>query len=191
MSYKRRPRKYLSAKELVFVDTYIQLSLETDLKNPVEQAAVKAGYSPRYGAYLMNMSRIQDEMEKRRKGMAKKIDVNPEKVIQEIAKIAFGNLGKFIQVDSSGKPYWDFSDATEDDLNLIESLKRKEGKRGKGEDAEDFVEVQIAKNRKLEALDKLMRHLGLYNDQVDVRGELTLVEALQAGRQRVRDRKNG
>lgn len=37
---------------------------------------------------------------------------------------------------------------------------------------------------KLKALDMLAKHLGMYQDQVNVQGELTLVERLQAGRER-------
>ena len=44
------------------------------------------------------------------------------------------------------------------------------------------IEINMAD--KLKALDMLAKHLGMYQDQVNVQGELTLVERLQQGRER-------
>ena len=90
---------------------------------------------------------------------SKRTGVNQDRVVQELAKIAFLKMTDV--VDHNGKIK---DDASEDDLSCIESIKYKHSDTDTGSSTER--EVKTAS--KLKALELLGKHLGMWNDKLDV-----------------------
>jgi hypothetical protein len=152
----------------VFADEYMKTG-------NASASAVVAGCSYKTrgvtGYKWLNRPDVQQYIAQRTEQLSKQLAENKEadplelRLQQELEKMAFANVAKFIRVED-GKPVVDFSDATEDDLAAITAVRTKSTKRydGKGqhiatEDTADFNLVD--KYRGIELLGKTV---GMFKD---------------------------
>lgn len=146
----------LTDKQQRFVDEYL-----IDLN--ATQAAIRAGYSTKYadreGYKLVENSRVSEAISKKMAARSRRTGVNAERVVLELAKVAFAKMTDI--VDNNGKIK---EDASPDDLACIESIKYKESDNEYGGSVER--EVKIAS--KLKALELLGKHLGMWSDKFNV-----------------------
>lgn len=146
----------LTEKQQRFVDEYL-----IDLN--ATQAAIRAGYSVKtaneQGSQNLAKLSIQQAIAERMAERSKRTGINQDRVVLELAKIALVKMTDI--VDNQGRIK---SDASPDDLACIESVKYKESESDTGSSVER--EVKIAS--KLKALELLGKHLGMWNDKLDV-----------------------
>lgn len=146
----------LTDKQQRFVEEYL-----IDLN--ATQAAIRAGYSVKtaneQGARLLANVSIQQAISERMAERSKRTGVNQDRVVLELAKIAFVRMTDV--VDSNGRIR---ADAAPDDLACIESIKYKESDNEYG----GSVEREVKIGSKLKALELLGKHLGMWNDKLDV-----------------------
>lgn len=153
----------LTEKQQRFVDEYL-----IDLN--ATQAAIRAGYSVKtateQGCQNLTKLNISQAISERMAGRSKRTGVNQDRVVQELAKVAFIKMTDV--VDPNGKIK---DTASEDDLSCIESIKYKHSDTDSGYSVER--EVKVAS--KLKALELLGKHLGMWNDKLDVNVTLPVV----------------
>ena len=146
----------LTEKQQRFVDEYL-----IDLN--ATQAAIRAGYSVKtaneQGSQNLAKLSIQQAIAEQMAERSKRTGINQDRVVLELTKIALVKMTDI--VDSQGRIK---SDASPDDLACIESVKYKESESDTGSSVER--EVKIAS--KLKALELLGKHLGMWNDKLDV-----------------------
>lgn len=148
----------MTPKQKRFIEEYL-----IDLN--ATQAAIRAGYSPATAKDIgcenlakPNIStRIAQEMAER----SKRTGVNADRVIQELAKIAFINAADVIDSKTATIK----SDASPDDTAAIQSVKVKTF-------GEDGLEREIKMADKIKALELLGKHLGMFKDKIEVSGSL-------------------
>ena len=89
----------LTPKRRRFIDEYL-----IDLN--ATQAAIRAGYSEKtaysIGVQLLKKLEIQAEIQKRRNRLQNKLEITQERVLQELAAIAFANGADYAKVVNSG-----------------------------------------------------------------------------------------
>lgn len=145
----------LSDKQARFVEEYL-----IDLN--ATQAAIRAGYSTKYadrkGHELIENNRVSEEISKAMAERSRRTGVNQDRIIQELAKMAFVNIDDIFDFEKGKiKP-----DASKEDLACIESIKIKKTDTG------DEIQVKMAsKTRSVELLGK---HLGLFRDKLEISG---------------------
>lgn len=154
----------MTAKQQRFCDEYL-----IDLN--ATQAAIRAGYSvdtaKEIGCENLTKPNIQETIAKAMAERSKRTGVNQDRVVLELAKIAFVNANDLIDPkDASVK-----ASATEDDLACIQSVKVKTSFTTNGES----VEREIKLNDKMKALELLGKHLGMWNDKIDLNVSLPVV----------------
>ena len=146
----------LTEKQQRFVDEYL-----IDLN--ATQAAIRAGYSVKtaneQGSQNLAKLSIQQAIAEQMAERSKRTGINQDRVVLELAKIALVKMTDI--VDNQGRIK---SDASPDDLACIESVRYKESESDTGSSVER--EVKIAS--KLKALELLGKHLGMWNDKLDV-----------------------
>lgn len=146
----------LTEKQQRFVDEYL-----IDLN--ATQAAIRAGYSAKtadvQGSRMLGNVKVQQAIAEAMAKRSKRTGVNQDRVVLELAKIAFVKMTDI--VDSEGRIK---SNATDDDLSCIESIKYKESDNEFG----GSVEREVKISSKLKALELLGKHLGMWNDKLDV-----------------------
>lgn len=135
------------------------------------QAAIRAGYSVKTAGSIGDEnlkkpeinSAIAKEMAKR----SKRTGVNQDRVVLELAKIAFVNASDVIDANTATVK----DDATADDTAAIQSIKVKVFPTKDGEG----VEREIKLGDKLKALELLGKHLGMWNDKFDLNVNLPII----------------
>lgn len=153
----------LTEKQQRFVDEYL-----IDLN--ATQAAIRAGYSVKtaneQGAQNLAKVSIQQAIAEQMADRSRRTGVNQDRIVLELARIAFAKITDI--VDSEGKIK---SMATDDDLACIESVKYK----GSESETSSSVEREVKLSSKLKALELLGKHLGMWNDKLDVNVSIPVV----------------
>ena len=129
------------------------------------QAAIRAGYSPdtakAIGCENLTKPDIRAHIDKAMAERSKRTGVNADRVIQELAKIAFVNATEVIDPKTATVK----EDALPEDTAAIQSVKVKTF-------GEDGLEREIKMADKLKALEMLGRHLGMFKDKLELSGGL-------------------
>lgn len=153
----------MTNKQARFIEEYL-----VDLN--ATQAAIRAGYSPNtaneQGAQLLAKLSIKDAIDKAMAERSARTGINQDRVVRELARIAFVKITDVANSDGTIK-----QDASDDDLACIESLKVKTSDSDTGYMAER--EVKLAS--KMKALELLGKHLGMWNDKLNIEGVLPVV----------------
>lgn len=153
----------LTEKQKRFCDEYL-----IDLN--ATQAAIRAGYSvknaDKIGSELLGKTRVSETISRKIAERSKRTGINQDRVIQELARIAFVNPQNVIDSEDASVR----QDATEDDLACIQSVKVKtmDGAKGKS------VEREVRLNDKMKALELLGKHLGMFKDKLEVDADMDL-----------------
>lgn len=154
----------MTEKQKRFCDEYL-----IDLN--ATQAAIRAGYSvdtaKEIGCENLTKPNIQEAVAKAMAERSKRTGINQDRIVLELAKMAFVNANDLINTsDGSIKP-----GASEDDLACIQSVKVKTSLGVSG----TSTEREIKLNDKMKALELLGKHLGMWNDKIDVNVALPVV----------------
>ena len=151
----------------------------------MRKAALEAGFSD---ARIFGHEEVQIELEKRRNKLARKNEVTEERIIAELAKVAFGGIGDLIEVRDDGTAHLDFSELTQEQRATITEFSsdtvnfgRKNGKKQL-----KVVKQRIKFANKMEALQQLARIFGMNEDKTThtIEADDEIIEALFAGRKR-------
>ncbi|MCD7998984.1 MAG: terminase small subunit [Clostridiales bacterium] len=144
----------MTQKQKRFIEEYL-----IDLN--ATQAAIRAGYSPdtaySIGQENLNKPEIKTHIDRAMAERSKRTGVNAERVIQELAKIAFVNATEVIDPKTATVK----EDALPEDTAAIQSVKVKTF-------GEDGLEREIKMADKLKALELLGKHLGMYQNNLSV-----------------------
>lgn len=124
------------------------------------QAAIRAGYSPKtaneQAARLLANVSVSKLIAERRKEHQQNTGITAERVLTEVAGLAFFDVRKLVNADGSPKSITDLDDETARAIQGIELQTVKDGEN-------DFALVRKYKIAdKNAALEKLMKHLGLF-----------------------------
>lgn len=154
----------MTLKQERFVEEYL-----IDLN--ATQAAIRAGYSPKtaqeQGARLLSKVMVQSAISKAQAERSRRTGINQDRVIREIAKLAFLNPVDVIDMDEATIR----GEANREDTACIASVKVKNIPTEDGA----ITEREVKTYDKLKALELLGRHLGMFNDKVKVEGTVPVV----------------
>lgn len=156
----------LTAKQKRFIEEYL-----IDLN--ATQAAIRAGYSKKtaaaIGAENLEKPHIAAEIQRRMTERQKRTEVTQDRVVKELARLAFANAADFVTVEKREVDAGDgnsiavdcatvkhTSELTADQQAAIAGIKQ--GANG--------VELKLCD--KLKALELLGRHMGMFTDKLDV-----------------------
>lgn len=112
-----------------------------------------------------------------------KLDVTAERVLGELAKLAFANLADYITIQEGGDAVVDLSTLTREQAAAIAEIVVDEYVEGRGEDARDVKRVKIKLADKGQNLERLGRHLKLFTDKIEVGVSEQLAERIRAARE--------
>lgn len=148
----------MTQKQKRFIEEYL-----IDLN--ATQAAIRAGYSPdtaqQTGSENLSKPVIRAQIDRAMAERSKRTGVNAERVIQELAKIAFVNAAEVIDPKTATVK----EDALPEDTAAIQSVKVKTF-------GEDGLEREVKMADKLKALELLGKHLGMFKDRIELSGGL-------------------
>ena len=156
----------LTAKQQRFCDEYL-----IDLN--AAQAAIRAGYSPKTAeqtaSRLLTIVKVSDEIAREMAERSKRTGINQDRVVQELAKLAFVNIADVVDLDSATVK----GTATGEDLACIQSVKIKPSEFG--------TEREIKLYDKKASLELLGKHLGMFKDKLEVEADMDLNITVEYG----------
>ena len=157
--------KGLTRKQQKFVAAYLA-SLDG------KASAIAAGYSRKsaeaLASQLLKNPKVSAEIAKKHGKMLGKYEISAERVLAELAKLAFVDPRKFFRADGSAVPIHEIDDDTAAALAGLEITEEYEGR---GEDRK-----QIGYTKKFKFADKginlerLGKHLKLFTDRAEITG---------------------
>mgnify|MGYP003289632644 CR=1 FL=1 len=171
----------LTAKQKRFCDEYL-----IDLN--ATQAAIRAGYSEKnadkIGSELLGKTRVSEYIAERKKARTQRTEITQDMVLKELALIAFANNTDYAKViekqamieadghmipmhDEDGNPvmYRTVEPTLTDDLT--EEQKKALAVIKKGKDG-----FEIKSYDKVRALELLGKHLGMFEEKVELKGNV-------------------
>ena len=128
------------------------------------QAAIRAGYSQktagRQAHDLLKKPEIQAIIAAGAKKAEQRTEITRDRVLTEYVRIAFAGMSKFVTIEADRTPRIDLSKCAPEDLDLLSEIQT-DTQQGEGK---PVLKVKIKPLDKLNALEKLARHLGVFRD---------------------------
>ena len=150
----------LTPKQARFVAEYL-----VDLN--ATQAAIRAGYSDRHaseiGYTLIQKSTVQSAIEAAQRERSARTGVTADRVVQEIARVAFSSLRDVMTWGPAGAQVRPDNEITPEAAAAIAEI------------AETNTGVKVKLHNKVAALEQLAKHVGLYNDRATAPAADTVV----------------
>jgi phage terminase small subunit len=113
------PHMRFTPKQRLFIEAYL-------IHKNATKAAIAAGFSERsannQGTRLMANDAIRAEIEARLASTLDRYAVTSDRIIRELAKIGFANIGDFIAVQDGGSAIVDFGTATREQMASLKSI---------------------------------------------------------------------
>lgn len=157
----------LTNKQKRFVEEYI-----IDLN--ATKAAIRAGYSEQTAGVIgsENLAKpyIQDAVQAAMVERSRRTGITADRVLAELAKLAFSNMENYMKFDKDGKPELDFAEISSDQAAAISELTvdTRHERDQEGDKPAQVTKVRFKLADKSRNLELLGRHLKLFTDKVDV-----------------------
>lgn len=127
------------------------------------KAAIRANYSPkaadRVGPRLLLIPKIAKYIKKAMDERAKRLEINADRVLQELACIGFSDITNYTKWDDGKITVINSQELSQDATRCVAEV-NKVGR---------VVKVKL--HDKVAALDKIARHLGMFNDKLNIGGQ--------------------
>ena len=172
--------KKLTEKQKRFWEEYLVNLNATRAYKKAYPSVKKDETAAQAGSRLLRNVNVKEYIDKRIKDRQKRTEITQDKVLKELAAIAFSNGSKYAKVverkayDEEGKPVVDYEtgkqltyktvefkntdDLTEDEKKAISSIH-------KGRDG-----MKVETYDKMKALELLGKHLGMFKDKLELSG---------------------
>lgn len=166
----------LTKNQKLFADEYLIDLNATRAYKAVYKNCKKDETARSNGSRMLTNANVEKYVEKRMKDREQRTEISQDKVLNELAKIGFANIGDYLTYrtgkgvighDEDGEPIVDIRTL----LELIDS---------KQVDTSVIQEVSISENGtfkfklydKQKALEQIGRHLGMFKDKVELAGSV-------------------
>ena len=157
----------LTPKQMRFVDEWL-----IDFNG--KQAAIRAGYSAKTAeataARLLRNVKVQAEISRRQKDLQKRTEISQDRVVKELARVAFADATDYAQVETRTVEKDDGTEVSYQRVTLKNTAELSTEQRAAIagiKQGANGIEVKLCD--KIKALELLGRHIGMFNDKLEVR----------------------
>jgi phage terminase small subunit len=119
---------------------------------------------------LLRSGKVAARVAELKANAARASTVTAARVIDELGKIAFSNMGDYMRVGPDRDPVLDFSKLTRDQMAALVEVTVDDFKAGRGGDARDVRRVRFKLADKRAALVDLGKHLGMFKERIEHSG---------------------
>ena len=148
----------MSPNDKIFADEYL-IDLNATRAYKVAYPRVKNDdIAAANASRLLRNAKVAAYISERMQERQKRTEITQDRVIKELAAIAFAKATDFVQIVRGNVILTDTSELSEKQIKAIAGIK--EGKNG----------IEIKLNDKEKALELLGRHLGMFKDKLEVTG---------------------
>ena len=144
------------------------------------QAAIRAGYSKKtaneQGCQNLAKLNIQAYLQKLMAERSARTEIDADNVVRELGKLAFSNIGDYVTFGPEGvtlKPSKDLTNEQRACISAVSEMVIKDGRT-----------VRFKLHDKTKNLELLGRHLGLFNNKLDIEHQFTLADFMKMASQK-------
>lgn len=138
------------------------------------QAAIRAGYSKKtagqIGHELLKKPEIADAIAAAMNDRAARTNVTADRVLYELARIAFANMAEYVTIQDDGSAIVDLSQLTPDRAAAIQEVITETYIEGRGEAAVPVKKMRLKLHARSRALELLGKHTGLFAERLEHTG---------------------
>lgn len=154
------------------------------------QAAIRAGYKEKtaysQGQRLLKHVEIQKNIQKAQEKRSIRTEITQDMVLKELAKIGFTDMRNYSTWGSNGVILKQSDELTPEQTAAISEVSETISKNGGS--------IKFKLHDKVSALEKIGRHLGMFNDKLqldgDIKFEMILVDGKKDGKPEGKNDKN-
>lgn len=154
-------QKTLTAKQARFVEEYL---VDLNAAAAARRAGYKGNHADVIGFQLLGKTLVQAAIEAAQRERSARTGITADRVIAEIAKIAFADPRKVMAWGPGGVQLKDSETLSDADAAIVSEVSESISQSGSS--------VKVKLHSKLDALEKLAKHVGVYGDD---RGEKVIV----------------
>lgn len=169
----------LTKKQRIFADEYLVDLNATRAYRTAYPTIKKDETAAAAGARLLRNVNVSAYVQERMQDRQRRTEVTQDRVINELAAIAFAQITDYLEIRNNTVVIKDTTELSPGQISAIAGIK--EGANG----------IEIKLNSKEKTLELLGRHLGMWNDKVEVSGlaeeQSKLSELLEQRRKRRED----
>lgn len=180
----------LNEKQQRFVQEYL-----VDLNGT--QAAIRAGYSPKtapsQASRLLTNAKVTEALQAARARIGRKLEVTQERILQELARIAFADVRDLFTWDEESASYVPSANLTDDQAAAVSAIEAETTRFTRDDGTvETKIKLKLKTYDKKGALDSLAKHLGMFVERHEHTGrdggpiethEISDAELLERARQ--------
>jgi phage terminase small subunit len=156
----------MTDKQKLFCDEYIKDFNATRAYKEAYPNCKKDESARVNGSKLLTKTNISEYIEQQKEQLKNKMEITQERVLQEMARIAFGDVRKLYNKNGGLKNIQDLDDDTAAILTGIETTEEFDGY---GQDREQIGYTKKVKMAdKTKALDMLGKYFGMFKEKVEV-----------------------
>lgn len=163
------------SKELT--DKQSQFAREYIIDFNATRAAIRAGYSEAsaksIACDLMAIPNVHDAIEAEMEKRTRRTHVTADRVIKELARVAFSDFRNFAKWDAGGVDLIDSSALSDDDSACVEEV-------GETISAQGAKSMKLKLHSKIRALELLGKHTGAFNLDDEEKGKDLLIKLAYA-----------
>lgn len=148
----------MTEKQKIFADEYLIDLNATRAYRKAYPSVKRDETAAQAGSRMLRNVKVAAYIQERMQERQKRTEITQDRVLQELAAIAFAKVTDYAEVKDECVKIKDTKDLDEQQIRAIAGIK--EGKFG--------IEVKL--NDKEKALELLGRHLGMFKDKVEVSG---------------------
>lgn len=163
----------LTPKESRFIQEYL-----LDLN--AAHAAIRAGYSEHtakeIGYQILKKEAVQEAVTKAITQRSKRTQITQDKVLKELARIAFSDMDDFALVEDGKLTLIDSTARKSGRSKVIKKITQSESQSSGVEGSSSSMSQGLELHDKLKALELLGKHLKMFKDTIDIQGKMTLAD---------------
>lgn len=153
----------LTPKQKIFANEYL-IDLNATRAYKVAYPKVKKDEAAAVnGSRMLRNAKVADYIQKRMSEREKRTEITQDRVLKELAKIGFADVTDFVTIEGHCVRVKPTDEMPRDALGAIAGIK--EGASG----------IEIKLNDKEKALELIGRHLGMWNDKMELSGEVKAI----------------
>lgn len=156
----------MTDKQRIFCDEYLKDFNATRAYKEAYPSCKKDETASAASSRMLRNVNIQSYIKEKKEQLKSKMEISQERVLKEMARIAFGDIRKLYNESGGLKNIQDLDDDTAAIITSIESIEEFDGY---GQDREQIGYAKKVKTAdKTKALDMLGKYFGMFKERVEV-----------------------
>jgi phage terminase small subunit len=135
------------------------------------QAAIRAGYSKKtaysQGQRLLKDVEVAAKIEELQEARSERTQITADQVVRELAKVGFSNMANYADWGPDGVELVAAGDLTPDQSAVVSEVSETVSEKSRS--------LRFKLHNKVDALEKIGRHLGMFKDVMEVKGEVPVL----------------